>query len=274
MCKNGLIQVNLNGGLGNQLFQFSAATNLAIIEGKQLVFVEANQIWKSRLNFLGIEVSSIYMPFIENNKLYFTQTIHETLAKFCYYRNYHEKMFNYEKIYLPSTHTRLHGYFQSIKYFDENKYLIRSFIKLNLNKMGYKSSFANILQIRMGDMARDPEIRKVHGVVTDDFLERALKVFEIDSKLWLQISDDSEMIESELPNFFALNMDKHKSHSDFEDLYLLSEAKNLIISNSTFGWWGAWLSGGQVVAPVNWFSKIGMATRDTKDLFPQNWTLV
>jgi hypothetical protein len=51
-------------------------------------------------------------------------------------------------------------------------------------------------------------------------------------------------------------------------------AKKIVISNSTFGWWGAWLSAGEVIAPKKWFSDLGLQIRNTKDLFPENWTLI
>jgi hypothetical protein len=273
-CKTRVIKVNLNGGLGNQLFQFAAATNLAMIEGKQLVFVESNKIWRNRLNFLGIDLKVFYSPVSINNQLALVPSTEDLHSRVCRYDNYHEPVFSYTKIALRETHTSMHGYFQSEKYFDNFKNEIRDFIKRNLDKMGFESHFDNILQIRMGDMARIAEIRNVHGIVTDDYLENALNLFAINAKSWLQISDDPEMIHTELPNFAAQKIQVHKGQSDIEDLYLLSEAKNIIISNSTFGWWGAWLSDGKVVAPKKWFSDLGLQLRSTKDLFPENWTLI
>jgi hypothetical protein len=40
--------------------------------------------------------------------------------------------------------------------------------------------------------------------------------------------------------------------------------------NSTFSWWGAWLSNSEdVIAPTNWFgSESGL---DDKDLVPERW---
>jgi len=273
-CQTGVIKVKLNGGLGNQLFQFAAATNLALTEGKQIIFAESNNIWRNRLSFLGIDLKVFYIPNLDNDQLTFMPTTRAAHSRLCRYENYHEPMFSFTKINLQSTHTSLHGYFQSEKYFDEYKYEIKSFIKKNLNKMSITTHFDNVLQIRMGDMARITEIRNVHGIVTDTYLENALKLFAINAKSWIQISDDSEMISLELPNFAAKKIHVHRAESDLEDLYLLSEAKNIIISNSTFGWWGAWLSDGEVVAPRKWFSELGLQIRNTKDLFPENWTLI
>jgi hypothetical protein len=48
----------------------------------------------------------------------------------------------------------------------------------------------------------------------------------------------------------------------------LTYGESLIISNSTFGWWGAFLSGAKVVmVPDPWFRKI----KEPNTLIPQNW---
>ena len=59
------------------------------------------------------------------------------------------------------------------------------------------------------------------------------------------------------------------------DLCLMSLCNDFIIANSTYSWWGAWLSSNKdkkVIAPVQWFGKTGY-TKDhnTKDLIPDDW---
>ena len=59
------------------------------------------------------------------------------------------------------------------------------------------------------------------------------------------------------------------------DLCLMSMCNDFIIANSSYSWWGAWLSTNKdkkVIAPVQWFGKTGY-TKDhnTKDLIPDDW---
>jgi len=53
-------------------------------------------------------------------------------------------------------------------------------------------------------------------------------------------------------------------------LRIMSACQHRIIANSTFGWWGAWLSTthGLTIAPKNWFVE---EDRNTEDLTPNHW---
>jgi len=57
----------------------------------------------------------------------------------------------------------------------------------------------------------------------------------------------------------------------YEDLRLLKNCKHFIIANSSFSWWGAWLSTNPsklVIAPKRWMKDEGYIV---KDLLPENW---
>jgi hypothetical protein len=49
-----------------------------------------------------------------------------------------------------------------------------------------------------------------------------------------------------------------------------------IIANSSFSWWGAWLSGSNnVIAPSRWFGDNGYtANHNTEDIIPDRWTKI
>jgi len=64
---------------------------------------------------------------------------------------------------------------------------------------------------------------------------------------------------------------EYTSNTPIEDFYLMCNAEYLIISNSTFSWWGAWLSNAMTVAPKNWFPNLPIST---KDIVPDRWIKV
>ncbi|GAG88297.1 unnamed protein product, partial [marine sediment metagenome] len=57
---------------------------------------------------------------------------------------------------------------------------------------------------------------------------------------------------------------------DYISLYVMSKMKHHIIANSSFSWWGAWLSEYDnkiVIAPEVWVN----TREDTSDVIPNNW---
>jgi hypothetical protein len=48
-----------------------------------------------------------------------------------------------------------------------------------------------------------------------------------------------------------------------------------IIANSSFSWWGAWLSNSKkVVVPSGWFKGSDNEHLDTKDIIPETWIVI
>jgi hypothetical protein len=49
-------------------------------------------------------------------------------------------------------------------------------------------------------------------------------------------------------------------------------SENIIMSNSSFSWWGAWLNTNKnktIICPEIWFGPSG--PQDIEDLIPNNW---
>jgi len=57
-------------------------------------------------------------------------------------------------------------------------------------------------------------------------------------------------------------------------MYLMSQCRHFIIANSSFSWWGAWLSPNPtkiVIAPRQWFRS---SENDARDIVPERWKRV
>lgn len=152
-----------------------------------------------------------------------------------------------------------HGYFQDVKYFEDNAEDIRECFKFNdthfnVAKEYFYSAFSNkedviALHIRRGDYA----LHSHHPIQTLEYYEKSLKFFHKDLKV-LIFSDDIDwaynqyFFRSDNRFFFSRN------NNVAVDLCMQTFCSYHIISNSTLSWWGAWLAKSKkVIKPKLWF---------------------
>jgi hypothetical protein len=64
---------------------------------------------------------------------------------------------------------------------------------------------------------------------------------------------------------------EYTSNTPIIDFYLLAHADYLVMANSTFSWWGAWLADCPAVAPKDWFTNKELPT---SDLYCKNWKVL
>jgi hypothetical protein len=58
---------------------------------------------------------------------------------------------------------------------------------------------------------------------------------------------------------------------DYISLYLMAKMKHHINANSTFSWWGTWLSeDNKAIVPKKWFVN-GTTRHNDKDIYPDSW---
>ena len=173
-------------------------------------------------------------------------------------------------------HVSLQGYFQTEKYFKHIEHQIRAeFTFVDDILEPCKEMISSVdkpiaLHIRRGDYVINSEN---HFNLPIEYYDAALKHFDDDRNV-IVFSDDSKWCHDqslfEDDRFIISENDDNRV-----DLCLMSLCSDFIIANSTYSWWGAWLSSNKnkkVIAPTQWFGKTGY-TKDhnTKDLIPDSW---
>ena len=258
------------GRLGNQMFQYASLKGIARNRGCDYCIPNHNQVIKDPYGFdMKIE---LFYPFKMNG----VSPRNIKLLDHGYAPVAEEKHFHFDQLLfnMCPDEISLAGYFQSEKYFKHIEDEIRvdfSFkdeilepCKEMIDSIGEVIS----LHVRRTDYLTNPN----HTILGLDYYEQALNKFYDTSSVFV-FSDDPEWCkEQEL--FSGDRFMISESGDQYVDLCLMSLCKQHIIANSSYSWWGAWLSGSDnVVAPVRWFG-VNNSDKNTKDLIPERWTII
>ena len=256
-----MVTANLLGGLGNYMFQITAAYSLALENSEELIF-NINDCLK-----VHKPISSYRENILRN-----VSFIESPLP----IKNTHsEPFFHYKKIE-QKKNIKLNGYYQSEKYFIKNREKVLDFYSIDDNSMvTINNKYSRILEkntcslhVRRGDYLG---LSNHHPTCNLGYYNRAIALLPKDTQ-YLVFSDDIEWCRDVFidGNFVFIN-----GNTDYIDLWLMSLCKNNIIANSSFSWWGAWLNKNKnkkVIAPKKWFGKA--ITHNTNDLIPTEWERV
>ena len=270
------LEIQFAGGLGNQLFQLSHAIALSLGNGCHFRLLPPLMGRKFNIEWLGFTANATYDVSIQQDELHIIE-IRDCLC---------ESHLRYEEPAFVSTPKidwesgfRIHGYFQSEIFFYSYRREIRNFY---LDRLRASSDYRNsskstiCIHARFGDMAREKKARRFHGVVGDEYLISALANLDYltqDLEIEL-VTDDVESIWQEIPLTSQLTGKIISSINPLDDLRILAESDRLIISNSTFSWWAAYLSSANVVAPLNWFTGSYSSLELSSFLYQKDWKVI
>jgi len=248
-----MILTKLQGGLGNQLFQWAVSKNLSLIHETDYSF-ETSYF---RLNAWGYELDK--------------------------FKNIEKKFGNYQpplKVITDDFHYKtipndsfLNGYWQSEKYFKENEETIRDGVKIPkelsdyiFNKYPILNENTLSIHVRRGDYVA---LKHVHPLQTIEYYNNAYDIINDSTINVMVFSDDIKWCEE---NIKFNNVNYVTNENNITDMYTMSLCKHNIIANSSFSWWGSWLNSNvnkKVVAPINWFNKA--CSNSDVDIVPENW---
>lgn len=290
-----MIVIQLQGGLGNQMFQFAFATILAKKNRAQLL-IDLNfyKIGKIQLDCTprNFELNVFELCYSEASeaeiKNFTTISFFNKIKKkmgINYPKIYQEYNFNFqEEALLNKSPVYLTGYFQSYKYYNNFEGDIRKMFSFPILKLDLKNKavLENIkdfntisVHIRRGDYVENPKTQLSHGNCSLAYYYEAIELLAYKNKevKLLFFSDDINWAKNNFEQFpySKLFIDHNKDENSWKDMLLMSYCTHNIIANSSFSWWAAWLNENPsktVVAPKHWFANID---KKTNDLIPPEW---
>ncbi len=280
------IKIKLTGGLGNQMFQF--ATGYCIAKKKKVDLFLDLSWFKRRTIHNGFELNNVFdifsrVNFLNNDFNFKKFKFKEFLNKIdMSYHTFNEPNFNYSpEINKLPNHCFLKGYWQSETYFKEYENEIKKIFTFNkitdeanlkmIDKISNRNSVS--IHIRRGDFLLKKN--KNHQTDLGNYYSNAIREVSKNNynlKFFL-FTDDPKWVSKNfdiIGDKTVVNINLGKN--SFLDMHLMSLCKINIIANSSFSWWGAWLSNNKnIFAPKNWFNDKSI---NIDDLIPSTWITI
>lgn len=291
------IIAQLQGGLGNQLFQYATARALAnhyhaTLE-LDIAWFEANyhDVTKRdvEVTLLQIEAEIVCQSPLRMRPRRLERITQEWLSADPYIlAETSPYVFSKKFTKLPHSSKQnlyLLGYWQAYKYFSNIREELVKQIKpkapLNEVYQNFlsliKSNTSGMVHIRRGDYVHLPAASKVHGFLGLDYYNQGMAIF-LEQNPTIQFfvfSDDITWARDHLPFQERITFIEVAPglESATQELFLMSQCQFHLIANSSLSWWGAWLahqesSLSKVICPAHWTNDHEM---NWDDLLPQNW---
>lgn len=291
-----MISIRLMGGLGNQMFQYAALRAMMLENGTSGVIslkgitnkthnvyslnhfninndditVSSSEIFKSKITYL---IYGFYCVFLVKFK--FGYSIMKSIQPFLNSIGIYCVPDGYIKLSkIKSKKNTMVGYFQSTKYFDKYKNIIKSELtvkepvkKENVKLLqDIKNSNSICVHIRRGDY-----IGSNHQVCDTSYYLKAIKIIskKVKNPKFYIFSDDIEWVKNNI-NFKVKVNYIDGNNKNYEELQLMYSCKHFIISNSSFSWWAQYLTDNEeriTIAPSRWFQN----SNQKVDIFQDDW---
>lgn len=270
------IVIELIGGTGNQLFQLSACVVLADIHNRIPYFTD--RLLDGNRNLETIKVAKkLKIKYISSEEIKEWPLLKENdLIHPAYFSQYPEKD------YLPNKDIVISGYFQNyrIHKFRTIK-KIRELAIDTFKNISFNND-SNFIAVHTRELQASNNNKPLKGIDNLDFkyYERSFKLINKlikNKKPIKKVYVFTDMFKNKGDSNIIYKLEKLvKSYkyklvfgddlcsSAWESISIMSQAKYIITSNSTFSWWGGYLSKAKVISPI-------LSLWETRLLTPDNW---
>lgn len=272
--------VNILGGLGNQMFGYAIAITLKTKFPNTEIKIDTTTFRNYKLHN-GFELYEVFnCPKIEFatekeiSKLTWycrNTTVQKFLRKFMPRRRTECIERPVEKIrpdaFISDRDYYYSGYWQWGGYFEDIKQIIIDCFKFKTDGVLSKKQIQLVkeieenhsigVHIRRGDYLKEPLYQ---GICNIDYYKRAFAIMEskVENPIYYIFSNDLKWCKENIPSLtkhkciFVENTGKYS----YIDMYMMTRCQNLIIANSSFSWWSAYLNIFQkiIVAPNKWIN--------------------
>jgi hypothetical protein len=262
-----MVIVRIQGGLGNQMFQYATALALSIDRGIQVMLDTSSYAFDRKRRFalggfdgVADRMSSGQVGIFRPTQERMTVTVVDD---------------DFRTFDFPTGNLYLNGYWQSERHFVRHADQVSRDFGM-IRREDLLRTYPGIVDGVAVHVRRTDYLSSngYHPVLPITYYQAALERLGPGLRPFV-FSDDPGWCEANLRSGPFSDAVVVRSTSEFDDLFLMSRARHNVIANSSFSWWGAWLNRRdkrRVVAPSEWFGQA--ANIDTGNILPSDWEIV
>ena len=299
-----MIIVKIQGGLGNQFFQYAAALQISKSTNKEVLLDlsyfddEKHKILYRFDKFKVIFKDATKMHIPKEANTHFSRISQKLYYGFKFFPCVGFNVINGDLLSNPSIKLKslnpkmnflLIGWLQNTEYFKGVKTILSDHLHLN-NNVSINKEISNLIlntnsvaiHIRRGDMLLNKNFVELDSV----YYESAIKIIsnKINNPHFFVFSDEPEKAKQLLKQLkypltfvteHSQSLGYYSTKGDFIDFELMRRCKHYITANSTFSWWPAYLSQDKnkiVISPSKWYENKALQDKFEKsNLIEKDW---
>ena len=295
-----VVSVELQGGIGNQMFQYAAGHALARRTGAALRlnlsrFTHIDKLRSYELGCFTLPAPTAEEPLpgayrglphalmVKASK----RLRLSTRALHGGWQVYVQPGFHFDSAFDTLTPpVSMVGYFQSEAFFrpvaDEIRELFALRVPTSPAFDRVRAQIAAVewpvsIHVRRGDYISDPTTFAVHGICDESYYGPATSLAERlceAAPTYFVFSDDPARARDVLGSLRNVVYLAGDVAGPWEDIALMAACRGHVIANSSFSWWGAWLDPRPdkwVIAPQRWFALEHLRKVSTADILCPGW---